>query len=322
MTSHQKAIRTNFLAFAKSWAIWMSNPVSERGAAHVYQMVYAAGGPQLRKMCDAMREHPVGSRLLRERPDLGALLGDYERLSSMPTGSLGHAYSEFVSRPDILPGYLLAGLAYRDGVFDRLEWPDDMKWLVERLSHTHDLTHALSGYGSDLAGEALNINFTLGILDLPVLELFAREFGVGSAIVLSPKVGRARWRRLMREAYERGRAFGARSPFHCIPFEEILPLPVAEARSQLGVPPLSDGSHTLDTSDWLSNGISRQIATGFGAMDRAMAAAKNARELVEAGLTPRELMSASEKTRRRLDQMRREGATVEQLVAAARAHAC
>lgn len=125
----------------------------------------------------------------------------------------------------------------------------------------------------------------------------------------------------MREAYERGRATSVSSPFWSIPFEELLPLTASQARRLVGIPPLADGSYELDTVDWLTNRASRQIASGFGAMDRAMVHANQAKELVAAGLSPREIMSASAKTRRHLDKMRAEGAPAEQLVAEVRARA-
>lgn len=309
------------IAFAKAWALWMSNPVSERGAANVYQMVYASGGPNLRRMCDAMHDHAIGKRLLRERPDLAARLNDLTSLSRLSPGTIGRQYFEFINGPETIPGYILAGLAYRHGHFDKLEWPEDMKWLVERLGNTHDLAHMLSGYGADLAGEALNINFTLGLVDRPILEAFSFLFALGSAVVLAPSCGTRTWLKLMREAYVRGRSTSQTLPFWCIPFEDLLPLPSDEARQLVGIPPLSNGKFEIDTSGFLTNRISRLIAGGFGAMDRAMVDINHAKQMVAAGLTPRELMSASPKTRKHLDRMRHEGASVTELVEELRARA-
>jgi ubiquinone biosynthesis protein Coq4 len=315
MASAKTVIERDYLAFAKACAVWASNPVSERGAAHIFQMVYAAGGPNVRDICDAMARHPDGAKLLRERPDLGAALMDNVRLSHMPSNSIGYAYYEFMMRSDVLPGYLLGGLAYRYGAFDRLNWPSDMKWLVERVGNTHDLTHVISGYGADLAGEVLNTNFSLGAVNMPLFHAFSRAFGIGSALVLRPKCGWDHWVMRMNEAYERGRAIAQNIPFYCIPYEEYLPLTVEEARKRLGVPPLADGSYTLDSGHWLSNRMSTFIATGFGALDIAMVQAQHARKLVEAGLTPRELMSANEDTRHRVERLRAQGASVELLIA-------
>ena len=63
--------------------------------------------------------------------------------------------------PGGIPGYLLAGLIYRDGFFDGYDMPDDARYAIERTRWLHDLYHVLTGYGTDLAGEGLLIYFQL-----------------------------------------------------------------------------------------------------------------------------------------------------------------
>lgn len=171
------------------------------------------------------------------------------------------------------------------------------------------------GYGADLAGEVLNTDYSLGAVNMPLFHAFSRVFAIGSALVLRPKCGWIHWVMRMNEAYELGRAIAQNIPFYCIPYEDYLPLTVEEARKCIGVPPLADRSYTLHSGHWLSNRMSMFIATGFGALDIAMVQAQHARKLVEAGLTPRELMSANEDTRHRVELLRARGASVALLMA-------
>ena len=53
-------------------------------------------------------------------------------------------------------------------------------------------------------------------------------------------VGWTRWRQELTRAYDRGSAAAQKLPACCIPYEELLPRPIAEVREFLGVPPLPE----------------------------------------------------------------------------------
>jgi hypothetical protein len=76
-------------AAARDALIWLSGPVSERGATRGSRMALHMGGPMVHERRLAMREHPVGRRLIEERPDLCATLNDMAGLALLPEGSLG-----------------------------------------------------------------------------------------------------------------------------------------------------------------------------------------------------------------------------------------
>ncbi|MGI9431707.1 MAG: Coq4 family protein, partial [Myxococcota bacterium] len=82
----------NLWAAARDAAIWLSGPVSERGAARASRMALHMGGRMVHERRLAMREHPDGRRLLAERPDLCAALNDMPGLAALPEGSLGRAF--------------------------------------------------------------------------------------------------------------------------------------------------------------------------------------------------------------------------------------
>lgn len=297
----------------RALAGWARNPVSEDGAAQVFKGLFALGGPLVARMVAEMGSDPDGRRLLSERPDLGAALDDRDALGAMPPGSLGRVYHDFMSGPEVVPGYFIAGLMYRDGRFDRLDWDDDMKYLIERLGNTHDLTHVLSGYGTDLAAEAININFSLGITGVPV-PLGGSVFAVGTGLALVPRVGPRRWYELSIEAFRRGRTAARHKPFHCVSFEELLPEPLDAVRERLGIPPLRA---PFDSSDWLLSPIARRMANGYGQAGKTARKARAVRQAVEAGVPVKQLMQVPADVRERLLELAEAGASGDELLAAA-----
>ena len=90
-------------AAARDGLVWLSGPVSERGASRAFRIVLHMGGRRLNERRLAMREHPIGRRLLDERPDLGAALNDMSALAVMPEGSLGRAFHTFMDHPETIP---------------------------------------------------------------------------------------------------------------------------------------------------------------------------------------------------------------------------
>ena len=286
-------------------ARWLVNPVSEGGAKQVPRMLLYATGVEMLAAVGRMRAHPTGRRVLADRPDLAAALSNMPALAALPPGSLGRAFHDAMSRPGGVPGYLLAGLIYRDGFFDRYDMPDDARYAIERTRWLHDLLHVLTGYGTDLASEGLLIYFELGYrLTLPFSLAALTPQGLGPRLFLRPHVGQRRWRALLRQAHAHGTAAQQRLPPMYAYWEELLPRPLAEAREELGIVPFTE-----DTSDWLSKSwLGRNAATGFGGYARAAEQAQLARRVVEAGVDFRDLMRATPEHAARLRSLAAEGA--------------
>jgi len=271
-------------------ARWLSNPVSAGGAKQVPRMLMYATGPEMLSAVEQMRIHPTGRRILADRPDLASFLSNPSALSTMPHGSLGRAFHDAMNVAGGIPGYMLAGLIYRDGFFDSYEMPEDARYAIERSRWLHDLFHILTGYGTDLAGEGLQIYFELGYrLSIPFRLAALTPQGLGPLLFLRPHVGQRRWRALLREAHARGTAARQSQPPMYVYWEELLPRPLAEVREELGVVPFEE-----DTSDWLARSwLGRRAATGFGAYAREAKQAQLARRIVEAGVDFRKLMRAT-----------------------------
>lgn len=253
--------RTDPIAGATALVQWLSNPVSLEGASKVPKMKMAMGGPEYHRRVRDMRGHPDGRRILADRPDLGAALASPD-LRQMEEGSLGRLYYDDANFEGAVPGYLLAGLVHRGDTFERLEWDEDMKYLLHRLNNTHDLLHQLSGYGTDLAGEALNISFTLGMesLDAAKSRVLARVWTGIAWLMMMPSVGVGPFGRFSMEAFERGRRAAETCAIHNVYFEEMLPRSRDEVRAELGVGPTRE---PVDTATWELSPLGRAIARGY-----------------------------------------------------------
>lgn len=316
--------KTNPLSALRHAARWLVNPVSEGGAASVPKITYAVGGPGQHKKVEAMRAHPDGARILAAKPDLGAALADLDALGAMPEGSLGRTYHAFMSQPEAVPGYLLSALMYKGTEWDDLDWTDDMRFLFERMGQTHDLIHALSGYGTHLASEALNIAFSFGIegqgrTGMPA-ELLTRAWAAISGAMMLPKVGLGAWNRMCVAAYRRGAAAAATRPFFCTPFEELLPLPLDEVRRQMGIEPLPE---PVDTRSWIRNPVGKLMADGYGkagdpaARDEKIRVVRLTERVVKAGVKPKVLVNLDKDVLADLLKMVDEGAPAAELRARA-----
>ncbi len=231
----------------KHYVAWARAPFTAEGPSHLAKARFAAGGPGQARKVRRLLGHETGRRILRDRPNLAVALADAEQLEALPEGSFGRAYHAAMSRPGVAPAYLLSSLMYRDEAFDALDWSDEMKYLMDREQQTHDLTHLLSGYGTDPLSEAINVAFLIGLRGARARAVRALTWS--SKLRARPRVALRTWRATMLEAHARGFACAQTIPFYCIYWEELLPLPLDEVRRQLGVPPLRS---PIDPSGWLS----------------------------------------------------------------------
>lgn len=303
--------RRNLWAAARNAVVWLSGPVSERGASRAFRLVVNLAGPELHDRRVAMRENPSGRSLLGERPDLGAALNDMSALRAMPEGSLGRTYYDFMDHPETVPGYMLSGLVYKDGWFDTIAMDEELSWCFERWIQTHDLMHVVSGYGADLAGEGLNIYFTLGYnMGISWRLAYWTPFGLAPRL-MRPNVGRERWLRYLREAWERGTAAREHLPFEAVPWEQLLPLPLDVARTTLGLPPFRDPA--MKSADWSDESF---FTTRFLASNIDYESVQGVKAAVSAGVPVKELMQADTETRGRVEEAALGGAELRVLTEA------
>lgn len=288
---------------------WMKKPVSEQGATQVARFTIGLQGPHLLREVELLRNHPVGQRLLKDKPELSVAFSE-NNLATMPEGSFGHAYYQMNNQDDTIPGYLLGGLIYRDGFFDALDIDDDTHWYLERMNFDHDASHLISGYSTDLAGELLNIMFIQGHRQIaPPSRRYMNALGLVSLFART-RLGFREWKRHLDVAYERGVQAAKHFPQPCIPYEELLPKPMAEVREYLGISPLPAD---WDTSDWCTSDPYANVDPEDRARDAEVASLVDAS--VTKGLDWRLYMRSDEDRREHSHEIMRRGGSVEDITA-------
>lgn len=177
---------------------------------------------------------PHGPRLASERPSLLARLTDQDALAGLPDGSFGRGYFDYLRRTGLDPAGLvnlkceMVERAKTEGMY--LPERDPVReWFRDRTILMHDLWHVLTAYGTDELGEAALLYFThaqLGgranaifITGIGVRTIFAGEFGFLPYLLQA-------WRRGRRASWLMG-----------LPYEDLLPLPLAEVRRGAGIEP-------------------------------------------------------------------------------------
>src|SRR5438067_9438212 len=186
-------------------------------------------------LIDALRGKTTLRQLTRFRStesDLADLAGrrrlfdrleDWDTLKSLPAGSLGRAYYEFMASEHLSA----AGLAKVSTI---PQSSDDSIWFRERNREMHDLLHVVTGYGRDPLGEACVVAFSYaqtGQWGFAVIAMFAGR-RISRAQPDQP-IWRAIW-----EGYRSGR--GARWLIGA-DWETLLSHPVEAIREQYGVTP-------------------------------------------------------------------------------------
>lgn len=206
-----------------------------------FRVVRALDGRQAARFLGCFRASPDGARMLRERPSLLARLLDREALRALPEGSLGRAYLTFVERE----GISADGLVEVSATGDRILSDPDFGFLADRMRDSHDLWHVVTGYQTDLIGEASVLAFTAAQTESPGTALlvaggFVRSFG------FRDRAGRTA-RAQIRAAWQRGKRAGW---LPAAPWEALLTRPLDEVRLRygLGAPPVYEPFRVADAA--------------------------------------------------------------------------
>jgi ubiquinone biosynthesis protein COQ4 len=198
---------------------------------HVFTIISSLSGTTLERTYQAFRRTPHGQRLLQERTDLMALLSDRARLEALPAGTLGREYLRFMDRGRITAGGLVEAQTAGIDPNARLDLDPRRRYVADRLRDMHDLWHVLTDYGADDTGEIANLWFSVGQFGNPGMA-FIGFFGVIDGVSHGNRFASYCYR-----AYRRGRAA---KRLISEPVEEMLDLPIEEARRRLGIKPTSE----------------------------------------------------------------------------------
>lgn len=169
---------------------------------------------------------PQATKIFEAPRELKSYLTDHAYLKSLPDGSFGRRYFEFVRAENITPeGLADASEAGRiDNAWETLDRKRQI--FRARQRDAHDLWHVANGYGRDSLGELALLAFTfrqLGNWGLLVIIMT----GIIVTRKLFPKV--SIWPAL-REGFKRGRN-AAWLP--AVIWEDMLARPIDEVRAEL-----------------------------------------------------------------------------------------
>jgi ubiquinone biosynthesis protein COQ4 len=174
----------------------------------------------LRRLTRRLERHAEGRRLLAERPRLNANTVSLARMSAYPARSLGHAYAAYFEANAITPF---------DPPAFAVETNQD--YVATRLREAHDVTHVVTGYGTDEVGE-LELQWfhcgNGGWGPLPIIMLLAfivtgrtKKYGLWSVC------------KRVRAAYRRGRRSRALAS---VMWEDYWHVPVGDLQALLCAP--------------------------------------------------------------------------------------
>ena len=114
--------------------------------------------PQMADCIRRFRATPGGAELMDQR--YPPLQPDIERLSQLPTGSLGERYAR-----------LITSLGYDPEFFRPRPTDSEAQWLTQRVATTHDIHHVVSGFGTMPAGESGVLAITAAQIGFPAYVL-------------------------------------------------------------------------------------------------------------------------------------------------------
>lgn len=209
---------------------------NKEDTTQVFEAVSALSGASGKKTFRRFIATPYGRRVVETPIRLEAILSDREMLRSLPEGSLGRAYLDFMEGENLTADGLIdaaeeAGIDFR-GETDFVGF----RRMFLNLDVCHDMWHVVTGYGRDALGELCNLIYTYeqtknpGFLMIVAIGMIAQKLEQPRAKIISALI----------EARKNARQSNWILEYDV---EELLPLPLADARKRLGLraTPVYDG---------------------------------------------------------------------------------
>jgi ubiquinone biosynthesis protein COQ4 len=209
-----------------AWRILKELIADPERTEKVFELFDAAGGDGHERCFQRFAAHPDGQRLLRERPSLVDAMADRDALAALPDGSFGRAYLDFARARDFAADGLVAINRETNAANGECDDPH-RAYYGDRVTAMHDLWHVLTDYGTDQAGEA-----TLLAFSLPQIPSRGFVLLVLAGAALLPKSEMLRCQVHLFRAWRRGRRA---QRLDRVRYEELLPLPIETVRRQLGI---------------------------------------------------------------------------------------
>jgi ubiquinone biosynthesis protein COQ4 len=115
------------------------------------RIFFALGGHDEGPTHRRLLQSEEGARLVENRIGYPALFTDYDRLRTLPKGTLGREYVDRLDERGIHPAGIIEATR---PVYDEIDFSPDHEYIRDRLGNIHDLFHVLTGCGVDMHGEA------------------------------------------------------------------------------------------------------------------------------------------------------------------------
>jgi ubiquinone biosynthesis protein COQ4 len=194
----------------------------------VFEIIQSLSGRSGKQLFKRFTATPYGRQVVTEPVKLEEILSDHEKLRALPGDSVGRAYLDFMEGENLTPEGLLE--AAKDAGIDLEAYPEIKEYMraFKHLEISHDLWHVLTGYGRDALGELCNLGFTRAQTGNSGIRLITF---IGGLAAKSEKSDQPFWR-----AISEGERIGRDAEWlleHDV--EELLPLPLAEARRRLNI---------------------------------------------------------------------------------------
>ncbi|WP_411288510.1 Coq4 family protein [Phenylobacterium sp.] len=192
----------------------------------VFEIMRALNGSATAKAYHRLLNTTQGGRIAYERREFADRLMDDAWLDSLPEGSVGAHYRNFIRAEQLSAG----GLAEisRQGA-QAIDEPHPYAWMGRRTRDVHDIWHILSGYHRDGLGEACLVGFS-----------YAQTKGLGWALIALGAGSRARkskeypYVQAIWQGYRRGKAAGWLLGED---YERLMAEPLEAARRRLNLTP-------------------------------------------------------------------------------------
>jgi ubiquinone biosynthesis protein COQ4 len=182
-------------------------------------------------MVRVMRASKTGRDLLQERRDVLDFLTRRDWLKTLPEGSLGRAYLDFVETnrlyPEVLAKVVREARVESDGFVPNAT--PEAAFLQDRYRDLHDLWHVATGYETDMAGEWGLLAFQTKQTGYHSMMFIALTGCLREVIRGRPD--------LLKTWMDGRRRAGRSAPLLAQDWEGLLPMPLARVREKLGLNP-------------------------------------------------------------------------------------
>ena len=219
-----RAVSTK-MNWGHAWRSLQKLLADKEDTRQVFEIMRALNGKSTANGYIRLLETPEGGRMAFERQEFADRLMDDAWLDSLPEGSVGAAYREFIRAED-LSAEGLADVS-REGISE-VDNAHPYAWFGRRTRDVHDIWHILSGYHRDALGEACLVAFS-----------YAQTKGLGWALIAFGAASRSRGTqypavKAIWQGYKRGKAAAWLLGED---YEKLMAEPLEAARKRLGLTP-------------------------------------------------------------------------------------